>query len=69
MSRISLRRPGLAGVVAPLFARDRVEREAPGVTAAIVRPLDFQKFLESAGAVSLYWRSSGARRTAPDGPA
>ena len=45
--------------------RDRVEREAPGVTAAIVRPLDFAKFLESAGAVSLYWRSSGARRTAP----
>lgn len=36
--------------------RDLVERTAPGVTAAIVRPLDFAKFLESAGAVSLYWR-------------
>lgn len=37
--------------------RDLVERTAPGVTAAIVRPLDFAKFVASAGAVSLYWRS------------
>lgn len=37
--------------------RDAIEREAPGVTAAIVRPLDFAKFLSSAGAVSLYWRT------------
>lgn len=40
--------------------RDLVERSAPGVTAAIVRPLDFEKFLRSAGAVSLYWRSRAA---------